>query len=341
MARNPRFPLYLGDDEVVSLQRRITEIALAALARQLGLLIGAGFSFEARGLPLGSHLAVALAEDLGYPEISARRLADTYGLSVIAEQYGRVVTGKRQQLVDTVSRMLTTSGDGSQVENDLKAIVSNCDISRIFTTNYDSLIETALGDQRSATIAETASALTKFEHDIRRKEFTGVFHIHGTTTNPVITETDLQKPRSIFFEELRHELLSRVFVMVGYSFRDESITDVFESIYELLKKTREERKTFLVSPIEEEFEYRFAKQYWEDRCDVCLIPMGAGAFFAEFLEQLHTVGSVKPIDEISVKIRSSPADVKERLKRLCDDVPDLALDDMAEIARRFLAVRTP
>jgi hypothetical protein len=330
---------FLTSDQRNEIRRRILDIAQAGADSRLGFLIGAGFSKDARDFPLGSELATRLMrEATGSPdEDTVRKLVETYGLGATAGYYCEQAT-EASSLTDLLEKVLDSGGakkQKSEAERHLASIVSVCKLPRIFTTNFDSLIEECVPAPRFVVVEPSARGLISFEKQRSEVDCTGVFHLNGTARDPKITEGDLKGYRPIFYEELKHELLTKVFVMVGYSFRDETISKVFDEVGSLLRDTqdpkREGRKTYLVMPVSNELEYMVAKSVWKSRGDIRLIPMGAAEFLRELESALGKLSYEERVKQISELIVESEQESDRRVDALANRLEAFTQADLAEV----------
>jgi SIR2-like domain len=334
------FPTYLAPEEVGKLRAQLSELGKAALRHRLGFLIGAGFSNDAQKFPVGSGLAKRLVmETHGCDEPSAAAIADKYELAAVAQQY--VITAPEGQIAlkELIAKELGNPKAESKVESDLATVISMSRMRRVFTTNFDSLIERCLGP-RARPVKPSVADVRNFEDESRTLDCTGVFHLMGTLEEPMVTEDDLRGHKSLFIEELRHELLTKVFVMVGYSFRDDALVKVFTEIRDLLAHIRQARATYIVMPIDSGIEYRVAEPLWRSRFDITLLPLGAGEFLAELATAIRSVRYSEITMEIS-ELVNQPADhVSDLLSAISKELVDPNINDIAEIARRMISTRT-
>jgi hypothetical protein len=335
----PKLPAFLSGPDRNEIAARIREVADCAIKKKFGLLIGAGFSKDARDFPLGWELASGLLHQAtGCGETEADRIAKNYELGAVAEVCSPDITEKRAQMVEEIKARLIPRGKQSQAEIDLATIISVCKLRRVFTTNFDTLIENCI-PMRHRPVEPTVAGIRSFEGESHQLDCTGVFHLNGTLDDPKVTESDLRGNRSVFFEELRHELLTKVFVMVGYSFRDDAITKIFQEIFDLLQRTRQDRTTYLVMPVESDAEYRVATGIWKSRGGIRLLPLRAGVFLRHLVISMLEVRSSENVKQMAALFGEPEEGVKERLRPLEEEFEDLGIDDITEAAKRLVSVR--
>jgi len=336
----PSFPEYLSEGQRNSFGQRLTELAKVALSGKLTLLIGAGFSKDAKGFPTGAELAGYLIAGVhGGDTSEVRRVAEKYELAAIAAQFEEGTTGRRDQLKELLREKLQYTGDFSEIEKDLSTIVSLSHARRIFTTNYDDVIEHALGP-RNWPVAHSVRALEEFEERVRSIDCTAVLHFNGGIDDPVITEADLRSHRSLFLEQFRKELLTNVLVMVGYSFRDDAIVSVFDDIFDLLGRIRADRASYIVTPISSTTEYEVASRLWKTRGNIHVVPVRARVFFRELLVHMREIRYEDSVSATAQAIRESPEQVHERLRPLLGKIQEMTDADIAEALRQLVSVRT-
>lgn len=334
------FPSFLKPSEITTFRERIKEIASAGSRQRLGFLIGAGFSFDARKLPLSSGLAATLLQQTYgcLPEI-ASSIAQKYELAAIAQQHLEGGTERRAGLVKAIQKVLTAKLPESQAEKDFAAIVSKCKLRRVFTTNYDSLIGDCLG-KRGRIVVPTADGVRVFEDESRDLDCTGIFHLNGDLKDPRVAEEELRRHRSVFYEVLRHELLTKVFVMLGYSFRDDVLQKVFGEVVHVLDHTSEQRSTYIVMPIDEEYEFRVAQEVWKSRGHIQLLPLRAGAFLIELQKALEDQSYTKAIKRIADGLNVDIDDVDKVLKPKWDTLAAVTHSDLATVVQKLLEAKT-
>jgi hypothetical protein len=341
MLPEPRieFPTYVTQ---IDLQQRMTEIARAGLNQRLLLLTGAGFSKDARGYPTGAELAAILLRDtFRCTEAEAGAAAAKYELAAISQQFVEKATEKRQQLVSSVADALSkTPPKASQVELDLATVAGMCRLRRVFTTNFDNVIEQALG-ARARVVKPTVTDIRKFEDEAKLKDITGVFHLNGDVADPKITEDDLRTHRSVFFELLRQDMLTDLLVMVGYSFRDDAITQIYDELFELLKTVGQDRRNYIVMPTEGPLDYALSERLWRARGDIVLIPLRAEQFFHLLVAYLEEARYEQTVKGIAEQLGQTTAEVNERLRPLKDRYAHISLGEIAEAVEQFMKLRNP
>lgn len=334
------WPDFLSEGQKSALGQRVDEIARAATYQKLTIMLGAGFSKDAQNLPIGSELAEALLDQTyGGDKSEVQRLSRQYELAAVAAQFEEETSGRREQLKDLLRRKLSTTAPLSDTEKALGTLASLAQIPRIFTTNYDELIERSL-ELRAQSVKHSVKGIEEFEQRLREIDCTGVFHLNGGFDDPVITEDDLRKHRSLFLEQFRSELLTNILVMVGYSLRDDAIVTVFHHIFDLLDRLRQGRASFIVMPVESATEYEVASRLWKTRGNIHILPTSAGPFLKELLRHVREFRYEKAVAETSKMLREPTEEVNDRLRRLRGQIEELNDDDVAEVVRRIVSVRT-
>ena len=331
------FPPYVDRPD---LEQRMSEIARAGLDQRLVFLIGAGFSRDARGYPTGSELASVLVQDTyKCTEAEAKAAAGKYELAAIAQQFVEKATEKRTQLVARIASALSQEPEKkSQVELDFASVAAICRPRRVYTTNFDNIIESAL-EARGRVVPPEISEIRTFEQDANVRDITGVFHLNGDLKHPQVTEDDIRTHRSVSFELLRQDMLTQVLVMVGYSFRDDAITRIYDDLFELLKKVGEDRRNYIVMPTDGSLDYKLAERLWRSRGDIVLMPFSAGQFFrllVTFLEEARYEETIKGIAE---RIGKTSTEVNDRLRPLRHKFSHITAPELAEAIEQFLDLR--
>lgn len=208
------------------------------------LFIGSGFSINA-GAPSVSDLIQKLIKDgeLCYEDDNANlKLRDVASDFVEKED--------RHELMKVLFKHFSfTPKDTS----DQRLLASIPHFKTIFTTNYDSLLESAY--PRGKCVVLTSSQGCSNDECALVK----IYKIHGdisTMSDPdsiIITNEDYEnyfnkKSLKILWEDLKHAFIHTYVVFVGYSLAD-------ENIFEIVKKVREDlnrnaKGMYLVSPDE-------------------------------------------------------------------------------------------
>jgi hypothetical protein len=158
-------------------------------------------------------------------------------------------------------------------------------VHRVFTTNFDGLLEKEFGARAESVTEANVGQMRR----ILRAEKIPIIHLHGTLDSGYqITEADVFGDRySIVVGELRAALINAdAFVFVGYSMSDPDFRRLYELYrHDIVLRQKADKKTYVVMP-GSETSYRFGRVLWETRGAIWL-PMTALAFFGElerFLE---------------------------------------------------------
>lgn len=153
--------------------------------------------------------------------------------------------------------------------NENVKIITRLPLFTYWTTNYDSLIEKGLEDaNRNPDVKSEQDQLSIIKHD--RDAI--VYKMHGDFTRPataVLTKSDYElyeNRRPLFRTALKGDLISKVFLFIGFSFEDPNLDYILGQIRSLLNEEVPEHFCFFkrVQKSEykdiEEYGYDFARQ---------------------------------------------------------------------------------
>nr|AUN37030.1 hypothetical protein [uncultured bacterium] len=323
------FPDFLGASERSTFEMHMRDIAHALCIGRMELLAGAGMSRES-GVPCGAELGKLFLESIlsANPTTapSAARIDELlkrHPLELIAEAVEQIKGTKRAFLTALLTKhFVTTQYDLNAAHKTLQTLhlwFGKPLFSRIFTTNFDLLLEKTFGDC-AKTITETNYS------QIRECEINGllpIIHLHGTLERDdtyQITEKDLFNPSQRF---LKNELLNALyvadaFVFIGYSMSDPDFRSLYREYLNLMELRQQiAAKTYLVAPASDWAEFMLGQEIWKGR-NAVWIPLDASSFFRLLRNELE---------------RISDAEVRSRLKKRLSIQDDDALDErLAELA---------
>lgn len=195
--------------------------------------------------------------------------ADELGLNVEKEQHDLIGLaqyycnkhmgsgGLNQIIMDEFQHRAAITGN--------HRILAKLPISTYWTTNYDTLIETALretGKNPDVKAAPENLALTLNDRDAV------VYKMHGDVNqvhNAVINRDDYEryeKTHSLFTTALQGDLVSKTFLFIGFSFNDPNLNYILSRIRLRLEGNQRPHYCFLkkVSETDDDYAYAKAKQ---------------------------------------------------------------------------------
>lgn len=290
---DPGYPDFVKG-HIDDIEQALDRIAKALLSYDADFLFGAGMS-RSSGVPIGSELAFRLLgyffPSAGSDPPSRDRLQSLVGeypfeATVQAIQHSR---GTRDALTKVLTEILWSDFEIQQEHSDLRAISSwggrTC-LRRVFTTNFDLLLEKTFGD-RGVRITE------KNAWEMRKEEAAGktpIVYLHGQLDGRYyITEEDVFSPEySILQSEFLNALLGAdAFVFVGYSMSDPDFRRIYMTYRtQIANRGGRGKKTYLVCPPSDTYSYRLGRVVWEERGCVW-IPFGAQWFFQQLRKYLE------------------------------------------------------
>lgn len=186
---------------------------------KLAAYVGAGFSSPS-GLADWSELMKPLAKSI---ELEVTKNSDYMSLA----QYFVDAHGRND--LDDILR--NTFGKGNTCKN--QESLAQLNLSEIWTTNYDDLIERAL--RKCGKGYDVKSKESDLVLDAG-KGTVPVYKIHGDYRNPsecILTQRDYEdffKNRKNFIHTLKSSLMQKTFIFVGFSFKDVDIKYILSDL---------------------------------------------------------------------------------------------------------------
>lgn len=207
---------------------------------QVSLFLGAGFSLKA-GAPSCKLLTERILNDI---EEDERQWYANHPLDVLAKEYIDYNDGNRTKLIELLRPLF----DFPIVDfSDHQSLAAIPHFRRIFTTNYDCLLEKAYGD---------SCIVVKRNEDVHNANAARatVFKIHGDFDYPddlLITKDDYfdfyrSQRNELIWDVVKAEFASHPILFIGYSLED-------DNIYTLIKRVKEQSNgatnpIFLIAP---------------------------------------------------------------------------------------------
>lgn len=275
----------------------ISQIASQLMKGRVGFLIGAGMSIPSGGLS-GHQLAFQLVwkslfqhhhEPLP-PDFKKEleEVAAKFPLEAVAEGAIPYLGFEQWDLQELLKE--SVFGNKTPAINDghraLAAIVAKLRIRMLFTTNWDELLKEALSES-AETITERRFRELDKVLDIGK---TAIVHLHGTfADDPLVKESDLMDPDRPLFQIFLGELMTKIFVFVGYSLGDPNIRSLYFKSADILKQRSEKlrKTTYVVAPPSSDVDRRLSEAVWRAR-HATYIPMSGEDFFQALYKETVT-----------------------------------------------------
>lgn len=187
----------------------------------LAVFAGAGLSVSA-GHVNWKQLLKDITEDLG---LDYNKETDLIAVA----QYNTNKTGNRA----TINRKIIEEFNRDVKSTKNHEILSRLPIYSFWTTNYDDLIESALAN--AGRIPDTKHTVKQLPYSKPKRDAI-VYKMHGDATLPneaVITKDDYERystDKQPFLTMLNSELISKLFVFIGFSFTDPNLDYVLSRV---------------------------------------------------------------------------------------------------------------
>jgi len=322
-------------DWVSARDEQIAQIAGQLVRGRVCFLFGAGMSQPSKGLS-GSELAFELLRrglfkkyrlplDPDF-ERQLREVASRFPLEAIAEGVMHRLPFQESELEEILKTVVFRDADQQKparhVGHDLlAAIVARFGPRTLFTTNWDLLLEEALGESGITITESNLRGIDRVYDDGN----TAVIHLHGTfADNPLIREEDLMDPDRPLFQLFTSELMTKAFVFVGYSLNDFNIRALYSKARNILARRSQKlkKKTYIVSPPRDDIDRRVSSEIWAHR-DAEYLPIGA----EEFFQLLYSEAATNYLDDMKQQL-------KERLNIRLEDL-QVKIDEIVRVFPDF------
>ena len=283
---------------------RLKQLASQVTERKVQILCGAGMS-KGSGLPLASDLATMMVGEIiegdrphsPYPG-HLKSLANKYPIEAIAEAYV-------QQMDEPRLRGLIAEELGRGTSNwhkghfTLEALLNEGYIDRVYTTNFDTLIEEVFTVRGFPITDQNIDEL----HEVFKKKRVPVFHLHGTIDSKcLIAESETYFLDTPLSRIMMADMVTHWFVWIGYKLNDIDLRTIYLSMHEVLSRKGIAKKPYVVHPLELEkenqsSEWRLADKVWSAR-HATFIPGKAEQFLPALLYQVRR----KDLDSLAEEI---------------------------------------
>ena len=317
MADAPTGLLFPSESLRSGIRSHASGIAKLLKEREVQFLCGAGMS-RPLGLPLSVDMARSFLADLFSVGASGKeeqdllkKLASDYSLEAIAGAY---LETKDQVRLDRLIAESVEKATGdihkSQSHEALAYLANNDYIDRVYTTNYDLLIEGSLG-QRACTI--TDQNVSSLRHELERNKKIPVIHLHGTPeTRCLVTELETYQLDSPISEVLKADMVTHHFVMVGYRLADADLRAIYFQLQEKLKKGKHFRRPYVVHPLGRDgqdpvspFETDLASDVWKAR-GALFVQATAGELLPAIVQSVRRLEVDEEAQKLAQKLGLDP-----------------------------------
>jgi hypothetical protein len=292
MADSPPYPDFVGPADQNILDQAFGRIVKALIDTNAQFLFGAGMS-QTSDVPNSSEILKALLKEYfppgGTQAIDDKRVGELvweFPFEGAFEAIEKMPGRGRDDLTQKLSEILLNPAyEPSDAHRDFLSVCwdsgSSLRLPNILTTNFDDLIERAIGLERSVRITERNA---KEIRGAQQKGKIPVIHLHGVLDEEYqVTETDVfsQGYRVLYYEFEVALHYADAFVFVGYSMNDPDFRRIYMKYRDRIRDRREFKKsTYVVSPAKDVHAYILGKELWEARGAVWF-PMKAELFFAK------------------------------------------------------------
>ena len=328
----------IGSAESTTIQNNIARIAKELLLGRIGFLFGSGMSIPSGGIN-GKDLAYRLVKDGLFPGIAGnvtlesrlREVAGKYPLKAVASGVQINQTFQGAGLTRMLREVTFPNGPPEQHDGHrelAKMLARTRSIRMLFTTNWDSLLEEAIGQGQALEVSAKNQGQFIFDIEDYKAKNIVVIHLHGTFDDPIICENEVMNADTPLYQLFFGELMTKCFVFVGYSLSDPDTRAIYYRVSDILTRVNKDlrKTTYIVSPPPNEKDRMISDCIWKAR-NATYIPLDAKEFFVS----LNTA-----IEEYAL------ADMKEQLrKRLGYSSMDLIDQKIEEITRVFPDLGNP
>lgn len=211
------------------------------------LFVGSGISCES-GMPSWREILQPMAEDIGV------HLADEEDLPMIAQYIVNENSGNRNVIR---TRLMEIFSDEHYATNRYHVTMHNMNVSTIWTTNYDHLIEQSMSGGNYCVI----SCDTDLVQPRNNKEEIEVIKVHGSIDSDpneiVLTQQDYDEilfKKPAIAQRLRDTLIKKSILFIGYGYNDPDIRAIMIEAMKLMRDNSQEHYIILLNKKSKELE---------------------------------------------------------------------------------------
>jgi NAD-dependent SIR2 family protein deacetylase len=294
----------MSDDLVgnTEIDRYLNEIAKELVEGRCIFIIGAGVSYESNA-PLFKEIIEKLLDILletdsleGVDSEDKRKILEKLTFAQIAESYSGHFG--MEQLKDKIGDLIKDKNPQPSQSHKHIALFANKEyFSRIYTTNFDNLIEDSIGEKSIEVTEEDIDRLD----DAETSHSVAVIHLHGSlkhTKGMIVTEKEIFTNDATILKKLDVDLASkRLIIFIGYSFGDEDIKSMY------IRRIREKGiRGYIVFPVIHEQMMTVLRYLWYNQRGINIIPISADEFLSRLYEKVEHVEAAKILQEICDRI---------------------------------------
>jgi hypothetical protein len=308
---------------------KLRDLARITIDRRVQFLCGAGMS-KGSGVPLSADLSLRMMTRLlvgddqvidaatkKFPAIAAK-----YAVETIAEAYKkRYGATELNLLIDSIVTAGEPKPHAGHVA--LEFLANNGHLKKVYTTNFDRLIESGLGE-RAKTISDTDSDLEAYATIQRSSRGSlPVLHLHGVAGgDPLFLESNTYELNRPIAKLMIADMVTDTFVWVGYSLTDLDIRGIFLALRDMLAHHGRVKRPFVIHPLlteadSQEYEWQLANKVWDARgCE--FIPGTAEDFLPALVAQVRRTKSEGLVRLMIKKSGGDPGNADEVDKKTSD-----------------------
>ena len=269
----------------------IREYAKAIREGNAAIFGGAGLS-RPSGFVDWKGLLRPLASDIG---LDVDKETDMLSVAQFYKNQRRTRAGINQKILDAFSV-------DAQINENIR-IISRLPIFTYWTTNYDELLEKGIREaNRNPDVKSESDQLS----NMKRDRDAIVYKMHGDVNHPanaVLTKEDYElyeHHRPLFRTALKGDLVSKVFLFIGFSFEDPNLDYILGQIHSLLGENVPNHYCFFKRVQENEFsdpaEYGYCKSR-QDMQEENLRNYGIQTVFVDSYDEITDI--LREIERVS------------------------------------------
>ncbi len=314
------WPCYLGSAEKDDLNAELKRLAEYLIDRNLILFCGSGLSKKSK-MPLFKEIAEFIICDL----LKLDPAKDASAISQINQKYPpEAIAAAYAEGADrtALNNFINKAFDSSTatIHPGLTAIgtfATQQYINRIYTTNYDDLLEKAIGGQAVPIID---SSVHEFDKHLN-KGGVAVIHLHGIVNGEIrITESETYALETPLAQLLKGEIVRNRFLFVGYTMNDYDLKNLYFYMLSLMQRFGPNRTMYVALPVDSSEEWRIARRVWKTR-NAILLPARAEDFLPALEKRIDEIRIGPPLRYLKEKVGKSDSDVLKEIELILKEHP--------------------